>query len=421
MELGPGRRIGARRVGSALPAPPGFLAFAFEDDDDTEVILPNAHLRLRAGSREAWMAGREARRAAGAAALPEVDWVEVDGWPAWVRPRVRGPLVLQPLDDAARASLAGWLLAAGVDLRLASAGDLLVDGAGLIRFAPLGLAEGQLRTATLAEILGEPGPAPSQPPTAPERTQLAPAPSGPIASPVSRAPTPPALVIVQLPSGNTPLLARVAARTGTGLRDIERAAERPGRWIWAPVSEPARGGRLRAQAERAGLRAEVVATSALSPTFLPALVAGGVAQVPLFVHSGLPALDIAIITGLGITAVVSMVRQGRRIAPARRAAGAIGAWEGWGRAARTTGPEARFLALEQRITLDLDPEPVRRDLGDALDHAWTHLFAALEQEDPQRARSFRRMDEAAKRVATALASPEAATTVQAIAALRAAR
>ena len=421
MELGPGRRVGDRRVRSAVPAPPGFLAFSLDDDGDTELILPNAHLRLRAGAREAWLGGREARRNAGIAAHPELDWVDIDGWPAWVRPRVHGPALLEALDDDARASLAGWLVAAGVNLHRATAADLVVDAAGVIRYAPLGLAEGQLREVSLADVLGAPGPAPAMPPAAPVRTQRSPESSSPVISAASRASPPPSVVMVRLPAGNAPLLARVAARTGTRLRDVERASERPGQWIWAPVTEPARSLRLRTQAERAGLQAEVVATSAVSPTFLPAMVAGVVAQIPLFIHSGIPALDISIIAGLGITAVVSMLRQGRRIGPARRAASATGAWEAWRRAERTSGPETKLLALETRIALDVDPEPVRRDLGDALDHAWAHLFAALDQEDPHRQRALRRIDEAAKRVTTALASPEAAATVAAITALRAAR
>ncbi len=421
MELSPGRSVGSHRLGEALPGPPGFLVFALLDADEHELILPNAHLRLRAGAREAWIAGRTARLAAGNAAIPETGWVDVDGWPAWIRPRVQGPLDLTALDDAARADLAGWLIASNVNLSRAAAADLVIDGAGCIRYAALGLAEGQLPARTLAHALGPPGPAPAAAPRAPE--PAAAPPRLPALLATGSLPSrhlPAALVIVELHPTNAAILARIASRTATGIREIERAAARPGRWIWAPVAAPERAPRLRLQAERAGFSAEVIATTPLSPTFLPALVAGGLAQVPLFVHSGIPALDTAIIAGLGLTAVVSMVRQGQRIAPARRAASAVGAWEAWRRAERTSGPERRLLALEERIGLEADAGAVRRDLADALDHAWTHLFAALDQEEPQRGRALRRLDDAAKRVATALNAPEEASAVQAITALRAA-
>ena len=221
------------------------------------------------------------------------------------------------------------------------------------------------------------------------------APGGRLGSRPAGFAVPPALVIVTLSAENTALLRCVALRSGTPLRDVERAATRPGRWLWAAVSAPDRGARLLAQAERAGLKAEVVGTGAPLPTFLPAMVAGGLAQLPIFVPTEIPALNIAVIAGLGVTALFSLIRQSRRIGPARRAASAIGAWQAWSRTARTEGPASS----------------IRLDLAEAVDRAWARLFAA----NPREAAEIGR---AASAVDLALATPEGPNALPLIVRLR---
>ncbi len=237
------------------------------------------------------------------------------------------------------------------------------------------------------------------------------APGGRLGSRPAGFAVPPALVIVTLSAENTALLRCVALRSGTPLRDVERAATRPGRWLWAAVSAPDRGARLLAQAERAGLKAEVVGTGAPLPTFLPAMVAGGLAQLPIFVPTEIPALNIAVIAGLGVTALFSLIRQSRRIGPARRAASAIGAWQAWSRTARTEGPETALLELEKRIAASQDASSIRLDLAEAVDRAWARLFAA----NPREAAEIGR---AASAVDLALATPEGPNALPLIVRLR---
>jgi hypothetical protein len=378
--IGPGANVGRWRLGAARPAPAGFAAWAVEGDDDHELIVPNAHLRLRAGARAAWVAARAARQACAAAALAEADWLEVDGWPCWVRPRA-APLTLAALDPADHPALAGWLAAAGVDLARTTLADLATLPGGEVRYAPLGLAENALeRLPALAVVLGPPG-APRAviarqalaPPAA------APAPPTALAPPAGSAllrlpPAPRAVVMVRLPAGRADLLARVAIRTATVEHEVVRAANRPGWWAWAPATTTGPAARLRGQAERVGLVTELRATGVPSPSFLPALVTGGLAQIPLYMSTGTPALDLAILGGLGATALFSLVRAGRGVAPARASAAAAGAWSAWQRATRTHGPELRLLALEMRLA---DPDtlgPAATDLADALDAAWTRRF-----------------------------------------------
>lgn len=402
MELAPGVRVGSRRLAEALPAPPGFQVFAVEGDDALEVIAPNAHLRLRAGAPASWEAGRRLRQASPLAAVAEVDWPTVDGWRVWVRPRVQSGVDVRSLDEEARASLNATLVSAGVNVMAATVADLVLDANGVIRYAPLGLAESQLKAATLASLLSEP------------TTPAAGIRSGPaMVTSVRPAPVaiPPALVIVTLSVDDSALLGCVALRSATPLRDVERAAARPGRWLWGAVSEPDRGPRLVAQAARAGLTAEIVFTGAPIPTFLPAMVAGGLAQLPLFVPTGIPTLDIALIGGLGVTALFSLIRQGRRIGPARRAASATGAWQAWCRTERTEGPERALLELERRIAVSADASPIRRDLADAVDEAWTRLFAGD-------AHAAAAIGVAARAVDLALSTPEEPDAVRMIAVLR---
>ncbi len=186
---------------------------------------------------------------------------------------------------------------------------------------------------------------------------------------------PAAIVMVRLPVGDAAALQRVARRTATAEDEVARAAHRPGWWAWAPSLAPGPAARLRGQAERAGLQAEVRSTGVSSPSFLPALVAGGLAQLPLYVSTGMPALDAAVLGGLGATALFSLVRAGRGIAPARASAAAAGAWAAWTRATRTHGPELALLTLELRLAEPGALGAVATDLADTLDEAWSRLFA----------------------------------------------
>ncbi len=410
MALEPGLRIGRLRVGNARPAPAGFSVFAVEGDEALELVAPNGHLRLRAGAKAAWTEARARRVAAAAVSVPEHAWIEVDGWPVWVRPRSES-ISFDTLDERARASLAGWLQAGGVDLARATEADLVANVEGAVRYAPLGLAENQLDReppATLATLLGPPG-APAEARVA--VTRAAPAPgrlvqSLGLARDLVLPDTPSLLVVVALPRGDAGALARVASRTATDLREVERAAERGASWVWAVVTDPGQAPRLRGQAERAGLRAELVGTLAPSPAFLTPMVLAGVAQVPFFLTTGIAALDFAIIGGLGVTSVASAVRAFARIAPARRAAAGAGAWESWRRSTRTTGAARRLLALELRLAAEVPSGPVRVDLGEAVDAAWTRLFAALA--DPRGLAAVdARLALAAEAVDAELAHPDA--------------
>lgn len=405
MALEPGLRIGHRRVGTARPAPPGFLVFAAEGDAELEFIAPNGHLRLRAGAKSAWAEARARRAAAPGVSVPEHAWVEVDGWPVWLRPRSES-VALDSLDERARASLAGWLVAGGVDLSQATEADLVAAADGLLRYAPLGLAVNQLDRAppaVLTALLGTPGP-PGEVRVAVARAAPTPGRQRDLVLPDD----PALLVVVALPRGDAGALTRVASRTATQLREVERAAERGASWVWAAVADPAQAPRLRGQAERAGLRAEVVGTRALSPAFLMPMVLAGGAQVPFFVTTGVVALDVALIGGLGLTSLASAVRAFARIAPARRAAGGAGAWETWRRSTRTTGAARRLLALELRLAAEVPPGPVRVDLGEALDSAWTRLFTALA--DPRAAEAVEApLTVAADAVDAGLAHPDAAS------------
>ncbi len=403
MGLEPGLRIGRLRVGTARPAPPGFVRFGVEGEVELELIAPNGHLRLRAGAKALWADARARRVAAATVSVAEHAWVEVDGWPVWVRPRSE-LISLESLDERARASLAGWLQAAGVDLATATEADLVADAEGVVRYAPLGLAENQLDRAPpapLATLLGTPGAA-GEVRVAVARP--APVPGRPRDLVLPDAPA--LLVVVALPRGDAGALARVAARTATELREVERAAERGASWVWAAVTDPAQAPRLRGQAERAGLRAQLVATQAPSPTFLMPMVLAGGAQVPFLLPTGIAALDFAIIGGLGVTSLASALRALARIAPARRAAAGAGAWETWRRSTRTAGAARRLLALELRLAAEVQPGPVRVDLGEALDAAWTRLFSALAEPRPGEAVEAR-LALAADAVDAELAHPDA--------------
>lgn len=421
-----GESVGRWTLRERRPAPAGFVAWSLVDDDAHELIVPNAHLRLRAGARDAWAAARAERARRADVALPEADWVEAGGWPCWVRPR-GGPFTLESLGDDDRAALAGWLGAAGVDLGAATAEDLAVTESGEVRYAPLGLGEhapaatsAQDRARrTLAILLGPPG--------APRPVRVTPTEPSPLdrGAPASTAvggaailrlpPAPLGVIVVRVPAGDAAAIRTVARRTATLPAEVARAAQGPGWWAWAATSTKGPAARLRGQAERAGLTVELRPTEAPSPNFLPALVAGGVAQIPLYVSTGIPELDFAVLAGLGATSLFSLVRAGRRIAPARSSAAAVGAWAAWSRATRTDGPELALLALELRLDRPEELGPAATDLADALDEAWARLFAVPDG----RSRATDRLGQAAHTILRALDEPDSPRLVAAIRALKA--
>lgn len=417
-----GERVGRWQLRERRPAPAGFVAWSLVDDDAHELVVPNAHLRLRAGARDAWLAARAERARRTEVALPEADWVEAGGWPCWVRPR-GGSCPLEALGDEDRAALAGWLGAAGVDLGATTADDLVVTDTGEVRYAPLGLSQHALAVAqdrrTLAILLGPPG--------APRPVRITPTEPSPLerGAPASTAvggaailrlpPAPLGVIVVRVPAGDAAAIRTVARRTATLPAEVARAAQGPGWWVWAATSTKGPAARLRGQAERAGLTVELRPTEAPSPNFLPALVAGGVAQIPLYVSTGIPELDFAVLAGLGATSLFSLVRAGRRIAPARSSAAAVGAWAAWSRATRTDGPELALLALELRLDRPEELGPAATDLADALDEAWARLFALPDG----RNRATDRLGQAAQTILRALDEPDSPRLVAAIRALKA--
>ncbi len=421
-----GASIGRWRLRERLPAPAGFTVWSLFDDDANELVTPNAHLRLRAGAGRAWAAARAERLARSAVSLPETDWVEAEGWPGWVRPRAT-PLVLEALNAEERRGLAGWLAAAGVNLATARVEDLVVTASGEVRYAPLGLAEHTLAAAspspsagrTLATALGPPGPPTPltlAPAAADSPAPLAPASAAAGGSSLLRLPPAPVtIVMVRVPVGDAAAITTVARRTATAEAEVARAAHRPGWWAWAATSSPGPAARLRGQAERAGLTTELRAAHLPSPNFLPALVAGGLAQLPLYWSTGVPGLDVAVLGGLGATALFSLVRAGLRVGPARSSAAAMGAWAAWTRATRTQGPELALLALELRLDRPAELGPVSTDLADALDEAWARAFAL----PAGGSRAADALDRAARRVLTTLDQPESPQLVAAIRALKA--
>ena len=177
----------------------------------------------------------------------------------------------------------------------------------------------------------------------------------------------------------------VAARGGVDVVEVARAARAGRPWLWAGTDHAARAVRERALAEAFSVRANVVPTSAPPPRFAPATVAAGLAQAPLLVSTGVPALDGAIVAGLGLTAFSSLGRNVRLLGPARRAAGAAGAWEAWRRAPRASGPLHPLLALAAALDGDL-PATVRQDVSEALDLAWQAGLARLPLPTDPRAR-----------------------------------
>lgn len=211
------------------------------------------------------------------------------------------------------------------------------------------------------------------------------------AAPDPKAAPPAAVVLVKLRPDDTLGISRTAARTATPREVVARAAASPGRWVWATASTPERAHALHAQAQRAGLSAEVAATDVRNPSFLPAILFAGATQW-IATLSPPPTWAYAVVGALGLTAMLSIIRAIRRIGPARRAARGVGAWEAWRRTARTDGPEAALLALEASAP----PERLR-----AIDAAWLERLAAEElPEGKPRERGLREVEQTVGRLGT---------------------
>lgn len=198
-----------------------------------------------------------------------------------------------------------------------------------------------------------------------------------------KAPPPAAVVLVKLRPDDTLGISRTAARSATPREVVARAAASPGRWVWATASTPERAHALYAQAQRAGLSAEVAATDVRSPSFLPAILFAGATQW-IATLSPPPTWAYAVVAALGLTAILSIIRAIRRIGPARRAARGVGAWEAWRRTGRTEGPEAALLALEAAAA-----PGAHRDI----DAAWLERLAVEElPEGKPRERGLREVE-----------------------------
>ena len=126
--------------------------------------------------------------------------------------------------------------------------------------------------------------------------------------------------------------------------------------------------------ERMGWSPRSVQTAVPNPNFIAAMVLGGVAQAPAWISSGVILLDTAVAAGLGVTAVASLIRQVRRVKPAREAVSAASAWEEFHRAPRRVRATDELLRLEAALWGMSVPANVRVHAYEALEEAW---FRAL--------------------------------------------
>lgn len=376
------------RVGAALPSPGDLARHAVVDEQDParalEVVTPRAHARLRPGARAAFVAPVDAPPRG----VEVVSTVEHDGFPVQVRERLAGVLdeaALSRLDDEERAALLAWL----GDDATRPVDHLWLDLDGHPRLAPTGTATGQrLRPPpTLAGVLGTASAGATnrtsdQPPSL---TRLLPAPHAenvgqPVAATAPVARRVPAYVVLVNPGATAWAPWAVAAYAGAHEPDVQRAAAAEKPWAWAAHDDPVATSRARRLAARLGLQAEVVATGAPAPSFWPASVAALGAQFPVLVGTGVPVLDYALTAGLALAAAASVVRHGRRVGPARRAARALGALDLARRSTRAPGgPDDHLRALGQAIRQAAVPDLARADLALAVDEAW---FALLSCRDP---------------------------------------
>ena len=182
-------------------------------------------------------------------------------------------------------------------------------------------------------------------------------------------PVPQFVVLVAGDAQDRQKIGLVAVRSGVPTENVERAFANGRSWVVAGGSAGT-AARAVGLGERLGWAVRSVQTSAPMPSFLPAMVLGGVAQTPIWLSTGLPVVDTALAAGLGITALASAIRQGRRIGPARQATAAHAAWAELHRAPRVERPSDALLRAEAALGLPAVPANVRGDGYEALGEAW---------------------------------------------------
>lgn len=206
----------------------------------------------------------------------------------------------------------------------------------------------------------------------------------------------------------------IAVRSGVSETNVHRAFANGRPWVLG-AGTPAPAGRLQALGEREGWPTRSVATSAPTPSYLPAMVLGGVAQAPVWISSGILVVDTAIAAGLGITALASVVRQSRRIGPARAAIEAIAAWDELHRAPRETRGLEQLYALDALVAQPGLPAAVRNDSLDVVAAMWEGVIREAAQErDPARWASKRAQQAQQLRDALRNNPEQALTAIRAI-------
>lgn len=218
-------------------------------------------------------------------------------------------------------------------------------------------------------------------------------------------PAPAAVVVVSGIAADRENIRLIAVRSGVHHENVERAFANGRPWV---IGGGTTGfaARVAGIGERLGWPVRILATSAQTPTFLPAMVMGGVAQSPLWFSTGLPLVDTAVAAGLGVTALASIVRQSRRIGPARDATLAHASWAELHRAPRVERPTDVLFRVEAALSLPAVPANVRADGNEALSEAW---FVVLRGGDsPESSEASSRAIAAAETLRTALNGDERA-------------
>ncbi len=383
--LQPGSRLAGRyRVGEALEAPADLARHAVADEQAPEaaleVVTPQAHARMRPGAREAFLAAQVPPPRG----LCTVAVVDDGAFPVRVRQRASALVneaVLGGLSSEEGARLHAWL---GSDASL-EAEDLVIDLDGAPRLAPRGLVHGQrlVPPRPMSSLLAAPG-ADGNPP----RIVLA-------ARALAREPVDahgwtrlarPAFVVTVALADDPARIERVSIFTGLARDDVRRAAKVGKAWPWAVSDHLAIATRARILAGRIGLAPELVTVGVMPPSFVGTAMAALGTQFPFLVGTGIPALDFSIAAGLGLASAVSLVSNGRRVGPFRRAQRALGALD-LARSAspRAPGVESALLRLAGALQDPSVPEVVRVDAHGALDDAWVALLGEpLPLSDPRR-------------------------------------
>jgi hypothetical protein len=139
----PGTRVAARfEVVGELPPAGDLRRFAVRDGETSaEAVTPAAHVLLRPGVREAFLALALPDHPSSFSALATDT---ILGAPVRVRPATRGTFEGVRLAPADAVALAGWLGPAILAAGGAGGGelgddDLVVDDAGVVRLAPSGV------------------------------------------------------------------------------------------------------------------------------------------------------------------------------------------------------------------------------------------------------------------------------------------